>query len=167
MTQPLMTIGTTCATFAGQNLGAGRYDRIHQGTKSAVLLTIICALISAGLVLLLGNLMMQLFLRADQREAIAYGLKYLNIIIAFFIPLGFIFVFRNILQGIGKPFMPMMAGTSELVMRSVFALLFARIGSYAGVCFASPIAWIGAAIPLVIAYYIWHRRDGKNDNARS
>lgn len=158
MTMPFMTLGATCATYAGQNLGAGRYDRIHQGVRKASLLTVICAIASALLILLLGKPMMHMFLRADQREAIDYGLRYLNIILIFFIPLGTIFVFRNILQGIGKPFMPMMAGASELVMRCVFALLFARLGSYEGVCLSSPIAWIGAAVPLVIAYFYWYRR---------
>lgn len=158
MMQPGLTLGTTCATYAGQNLGAGRFDRIHEGAKKAFLLNVICALVSALLIVFLGKPMMHLFLRADQREAIDYGLRYLNIIAAFFLPLGTIFVFRNILQGIGKPFMPMMAGASELVMRCVFALLFARLASYDGVCLSSPIAWIGAAVPLVIAYIVWYRR---------
>ncbi len=163
ITLPFMTLGATCATYAGQNLGARRYDRIHEGTMKASLLTIICALVCAGLILLFGKSMMHLFLRADQREAIDYGLRYLNIIIGFFIPLGLIYIFRNILQGVGKPFMPMMAGASELVMRCVFALLFAHFHSYEGVCFASPIAWVGAAVPLAIAYFIWVRQTKKGE----
>lgn len=158
MTQPFVAIGTACATFAGQNLGAGRYDRIHQGAKASVILTVLSALASAALVLLLGKGMMHLFLRADQREAIRYGLRYLDIIIAFFLPLGLIFVFRSILQGVGKPFMPMMSGVIELVTRCVFTVLFAHLASYEGVCLASPIAWVGAALPLVIAYLVWQRQ---------
>lgn len=156
--QPFITIGTTCATYAGQNLGAGKFARIDQGVKKAVLLTVISALLGGLIIFIFGKPMMHMFLKPDQRQAIEYGIQYLNIIIIFFIPLGLIFVFRNTLQGVGKPFMPMMAGASELIMRCVFALLFARLGSYAGVCLSSPLAWIGAAFPLAIAYVYWYKR---------
>ena len=58
------------------------------------------------------------------------------------------------LQGIGKTYVSMIAGLSELVGRVVAALILSRIFGFFGVCLASPLAWMCADIPLLLIYYI-------------
>ena len=68
--------------------------------------------------------------------------------------IGLIFVFRNTLQGMGKPIIPLTASCVELAARSFFAIYLAKIIGYKGVFYAGPIAWIGAAFVVVIGYYV-------------
>ena len=67
--------------------------------------------------------------------------------------LGFIFVYRNVLQGMGESFVPMMAGIYELVARSLVVFILPKYIGFAGICLADPIAWIAAALPLMFTYY--------------
>ena len=77
---------------------------------------------------------------------------YMRISALFYIPLGLIFVFRNVLQGAGYGFLPMMGGVVELVCRTVFAFLAAYHHSYTGVCIANVSAWVGAGFFLLAVY---------------
>ena len=72
----------------------------------------------------------------------------------FFPFLNMIFVYRNMLQGVGKSFMPLMAGVFELIARAVVSFTLPGIIGFAGICFAGPFAWMAAAIPLGITYFI-------------
>ena len=81
----------------------------------------------------------------------------LNTIAGFVFVLGLLFIYRNVLQGIGYGFVPMMAGACELVARVLVALLLARYIGYTAICLAGPLAWIAAAIPLAASYF-YHMR---------
>lgn len=65
-----------------------------------------------------------------------------------------IFVYRNVLQGVGRSLMPLMAGVFELIARCVVSFTLPQRMGYVGVCLAGPVAWIAAMVPLCIAYYI-------------
>ena len=67
--------------------------------------------------------------------------------------LGFIFIYRNVLQGMGESFVPMMAGVYELVARSIVAFTLPKFIGFTGICLSDPLAWIAAAVPLMFAYY--------------
>lgn len=153
-TQPMVTFGTTMATYTGQNLGAGRIDRIREGVKKCVIISTIFSILGSLVVIFLGGFLVSLFITGSQPEVMAYARQYLDTIAIFFIPLGLIFIYRNTLQGMGDGFMPMMAGVSELVMRAFVAFVLTGQLGYMGICLAGPIAWIGAAIPLMITYYL-------------
>ena len=75
----------------------------------------------------------------------------------FFLPLCTIFIFRNIMQGCGYGFLPMMGGVSELIARLIVSMAAMKLLSYPLACFADPAAWISALIPL-IPYYIYTMR---------
>lgn len=156
-TQPMVTLGTAMATYAGQNLGANRYDRLRDGAKAAVKIAIAITLFGMAVVWLLGPAAMRLFLENPSKEVMDYGLTYLHIMSWFLIALALLFIFRNFLQAIGKGLVPLLGGVAEMIMRTVVALTAAKTVGYVGICFASPAAWIGAAVPLVLAY-LYHQR---------
>lgn len=158
VTQPGISFGTTMATYCGQNLGAGKYDRIKKGVKKGSIITIMVSIIAAVVLFVFGKSLSTLFISSDQIEALNYSKQYLNTVAAFLPILGMLFIYRNSLQGIGDAFIPMMAGVAELVARVIVAFTLPAFIGYIGICLASPFAWIGATIPMAIKYRILIKR---------
>lgn len=160
--QPMQTFGITMATYSGQNLGANRLDRVRAGTRTCVILSTAVNLACAVLVVFGGKYLVRLFLNdvepAQTAAALDAAQQYMLTIAPFLLVLGLLFLFRNVLQGVGSTLVPLLAGAIELVMRTVVVLLLPRLTGYAGICFANPIAWIGATIPLIAAYFVVLRR---------
>ena len=78
---------------------------------------------------------------------------YVKCVALFFIPLYFVNVLRNGIQGMGYGLLPMTAGIAELVGRSGASLIASHFGSYMGICLASPAAWVLAGTLLLIMYF--------------
>ncbi|PRR79503.1 MATE family efflux transporter [Clostridium vincentii] len=152
--QPSISFGVTMATYAGQNLGAGKIHRIKEGVKKCSYLSLIVNVFAGIVVFLFGRNFTRLFISGAETEVIESAQRYLNIVAPFFIILGLLFIYRSTLQGIGEAFVPMMAGVAELVVRVVVAFTLPQLLGYTGICLASPIAWIAATIPLAIAYFM-------------
>lgn len=151
--QPSISFGVTIATYAGQNLGAGRFDRIKNGMKIMNKVSIVTSLIAGAILIFLGKYFVTLFIENPTPEIFSYAQQVFNYSAVFFIPLGFIFVYRNVLQGMGESFVPMMAGVYELVARSIVAFTLPKFIGFTGICLSDPVAWIAAAVPLMITYY--------------
>jgi putative MATE family efflux protein len=151
--QPAVTFGVAMATYSGQNLGAGRIDRIKEGVKKCTFISIIVSIISTIVVVLFGGFFTRLFMDGSDLEVITYAKHYLNTVSIFYIPLGLIFIYRNTLQGIGDSFVPMMAGVAEMVARTVVAFTLPSLIGFTGIALADPAAWIAAAVPLGITYF--------------
>ena len=153
----MMTLGTTIATYTGQNLGAGRYDRILSGMKSSFFLALACAVFAFVIVYFGGEYVVRLFISNPKPEELQPAMQYLRTISLFFPFLALLFLYRNALQGLGEGFIPLMAGVAEFVMRIAVAFgLTGKLG-YMAICIASPCAWIAAAILLIVRYIFTHR----------
>ena len=154
VTQIGPAIGVTMANYAGQNLGAGRLDRIKKGVASCTIMTVSLAVVSAIALYFGAEWLSGLFISGDQPGVVASAVEYVNTICVFFPILYMIFVYRNVLQGVGRSLMPLMAGVFELIARCVVSFTLPQRMGYVGVCLAGPVAWIAAMVPLCIAYYI-------------
>ena len=114
---------------------------------------------------------MRLFLTGDLTEVLPYVRTYILICGVFFTTLGMIFIYRNVMQGCGFGFLPMMGGVVELVSRAVAAFVAARMLSYTGVCFANASAGCMAGIFLWIAYRFvlkqMEKESGRNGEEKS
>ena len=163
--QPSLSFGLTMATFTAQNLGAGRFDRIREGVKKCVAISMTVCVVLGGLLCIFGRKITTLFL-ADEAPEIINGVLdnaqlYLVICSLFVWALGLLYIYRNALQGLGNSFIPFFSGISELVLRVYVAIwLSGKIG-FLGVCWSSPIAWCGAAALLMISFYIVIKRREK------
>lgn len=153
VTQPGVTFGTAMATYAAQNLGARKYNRINDGVKSCVIISTIANIISGLVLVFLGRYLTKLFVSGDAGNVIEVAQQYLNTISVFLWILGLLFIYRNTIQGMGNASVPMAAGIAELVMRIIAAIGLSRLFGYTGICFASPIAWIGSVAILLTSYY--------------
>lgn len=152
-TQPMMTFGMAMATYAGQNLGAGKIDRIRLGLRKCMKISMISCVIAMVIVIFFGWLLTQMFVSSTETEVIQLSQEYLTTIAFFFCVLGTLFIYRSTLQGIGNSAIPLLSGFMELVMRVAASLILVYFFGFFGICIASPIAWIGGTVPLIIAYY--------------
>lgn len=165
---PLNGLGAAMTSYTAQNKGAGRPDRIKKGTVQALMMVSALAGFSIllGLWLSVGGSYLKIFLSADKitEETIRYGNTYLYVDLAMYLFLGFIFVVRNCVQGIGESRFILGAGTAELAGRVAVCLVLPallaggevsaaapRLAFYA-LCAADPAAWIAADAVLMIPF---------------
>ena len=153
LTVPLESIGTAMATYAGQNLGASRMNRVRQGVNSALLIILVYALASAFILHFTDVQIMSLFLdTAKEVDIVNMGREYLFWNSVFFIPLGALIVWRYTIQGLGFSTLAMMAGVAEMVARTAVAIVLVPILGYFGAELSNPAAWVAACLFLYPAY---------------
>ena len=153
---PYDAIGTTAATFAGQNLGAGKPERVHQGVRACTVLGVIYAAVIFLAMYLWGGQLCLMFLDTKDLSAVAaigsLSRQFLLTQLAFFVPLLFVNLLRFTIQGLGFSEFAVFAGVFEMVARGVFGLCLVPWLGFPAVCFASPAAWVMADLFLFPAY---------------
>lgn len=151
---PAETIGITMATYCGQNLGAGKIDRIRHGMRSAVLLGVIYSVMAYFISKYGGPYASLMFLNKGETEILSTVAEYFGICAWFYLALSLIFIFRNALQGMGHSMIAMSGGIFELVARAIVSYGFITKFGFIAACFSNPIAWIAADVLLLPAYFI-------------
>ena len=139
--QPFGSLGTAVSTFAVQNAGAGRYDRVSAGCKVSVRIVLIFSLIMVIVMFLLGDKIVGLFV--NEPEVIGIGAKGLQITSLMYIGLGLIYVMRGMLNGVGDATFAMINGVTEVIGRVGFAWLLMMIPSVGlwGVWYTNGLTW--------------------------
>lgn len=155
-TCPFEAMGSTMATYGGQNVGAKKLDRLGQGLKSCTLLGVGYALFAFVVMYLFGDDLASLFVETGDAsvgaEILANAKLFLTVNSAAYIALAMVNIFRLMIQGVGFSTFAILAGVFEMVARSLVGLvLVPRIG-FLGVCFSNPLAWISATVFLIPAY---------------
>ena len=153
---PFDAMGSTMATYGGQNVGAGKLDRIGQGLKSCILLGAGYSVIALGISTLFGRPLAKLFLDASE-AAIIDDVK-LFLATAFYFPLALVNIIRFMIQGVGFPFFAILAGVFEMVARALAGFVLVPQLGFMGSCLGSPIAWILADAFLIPAYFHVRKR---------
>ena len=147
-------LASTMATYAGQNMGARKLDRIHQGLRCASVLGIIYCALAFGVVALFARPLLSLFIDADAApEVMSMSIRYLTINAAFYIPLLFVNIVRLSIQGMGYTRVAMLAGLFEMIARTAVALFVVPSAGFTGACFANPAAWVMADLFLIPCYF--------------
>jgi Na+-driven multidrug efflux pump len=154
VTQPLMAIGLAVATFAAQNYGAGLISRIRGAVRQTTLISFTMSLGMSLFIFLFGHKLVGSFLNNPNPFAVKVGADYLNISIMFYFFLGMIFIYKNTLQSMGKPFYPVLSGFVELGIRTFISIYLTQKIGYTGIYYASPLAWIGGASVVFTGYYL-------------
>ncbi len=158
ITQPFNAMGMTMATYGAQNKGINDFDRIKKGVRSANVMSAIYSVFIYLATIPAIPTMARLFVSGDVTNIIGNIKMYLLVCGLFYIPLGMIFIYRNILQGAGYSFAPMMGGVVELLCRAIIAYIAAKSLSYFGVCMANVTAWGITGIYLMISYFLIMKR---------
>lgn len=149
--------GYAMITYVGQNLGAGHFPRIRQGVRHAIGIAMVTSVIIATAMLLAGRFLVGSFITGTPQEVqaatdIAY--YYLAVMSVFLPILYLLHLYRSSLQGMGDTVLPMVSGIAELVMRTGAALALPGILGREGIFYAEILAWIGADLILISAYYV-------------
>lgn len=147
---PFSVMGTTLATYCGQNLGAGKYSRIRQGIRDTVLVTFVwCAgvIISAYTV---APWLIRTVTATQKKDIIDTASLYLRVNTPFYYVPTVICLFRNSMQGFGDNRTPVISSSLEMIGKVLIALLLAPAIGYYGIIVAEPIVWFIMVIPLVV-----------------
>ncbi|MBQ2928814.1 MAG: MATE family efflux transporter [Clostridia bacterium] len=151
------SLGNAVGTFAGQNLGAGRIDRVKLGQRRAAQLSILLGVLVGGVIILFGKDILGLFITDSDpvkvAETLAVAYEYLTVMCIGLPMLYLLFTYRTTLQGIGDTFIPMVSGFVELVMRIACAVALPLVMGEWGIYLSEIAAWVGAAILLMWGYY--------------
>ncbi len=151
------SFGFSMATYTGQNLGAGRIDRIKKGMNKGLIMAIFTALGISLIMIFLGRMIVGLFISGTPEEVaqvtnISY--TYLLFMAAGLPILYMLYMYRSALQGMGDTVVPMLSGIVELIMRIGIVLTLPAILEEYGIYLAEEAAWIGATVLLGIMYYV-------------
>ena len=151
------SLGNAVGTFAGQNLGAGRLDRVRLGMRRAAQIGVGLALAVCLTMVLWGKPLLSLFLTDEDpqkvADVLAIAYRYMVVMSVGLPMLYLLFGYRTTLQGVGDTFIPMVSGFVELVMRILCALVLPGLMGEWGVYIAEIAAWGGAAVLLMWGYY--------------
>lgn len=153
MVSPFDAMGTTMATYGGQNVGAGKLRRIDEGLKSCSILGIGYSVLACILLYFFADKIVLIFLDAAETEIIAQATHFLFINSLLYIPLAFVNILRLLIQGLGFSKLAMFAGVFEMAARTFVALVFVPKFGFNAVCFANPAAWVMADVFLFPAYF--------------
>lgn len=150
---PFDALGSTMATFGGQNVGAGRLDRLGRGLRSAVTLGAIYSALILVVLIFFGRDLILLFVNASEVTVIAQAKQFLVTNAAFYLMLALVNIVRFLIQGMGFSGFAVFAGVFEMVARALVGLVFVPIFGFIAACFASPLAWIFADCFLIPAFF--------------
>ena len=150
---PFDALGSTMATFGGQNVGAGRLDRLGRGLRSAVILGAIYSALILVVLIFFGRNLILLFVSAKEAAVIAQAKQFLVTNAAFYLMLALVNIVRFLIQGMGFSGFAVFAGVFEMVARTLVGLVFVPIFGFTAACSANPLAWIFADCFLIPAFF--------------
>lgn len=140
--QPFMSLGAAVSTYTGQNLGAGKTDRVVRGFNSACLMNTIFALVIMAVFWLFTPQIVSIF--GENAKVMKPAVDGLRITSCFYVFLGLIYPTRNVLNGAGDAMFSLFTGIVECIGRVGFAYpltLIPFMGSY-GVFYATGLTWL-------------------------
>ncbi len=158
VTAPDPAIGATVTTYVGQNIGAGKPERIRRGLWQVTVCAIIYWLATLLFSFFLGKPVAQIFVEASEVAVIHDAWVFNMINTAIFPFLLFLYIYRSAIQGMGFSGPVLLGATAELITRVVASyMLVSRLG-FVGVSLTGPLAWIAADIAILPLYFIKMRQ---------
>lgn len=150
---PFDAMGSTMATYSGQNVGAGKLERLGKGMKSCILLGAGYSVIALLVSTLFGGNLARLFIDGSEISIIGNVKLFLLLNTAFYFPLALVNIVRFMIQGMGFPTFAILAGVFEMIARAIAGFLLVPLLGFTGACLGSPIAWVMADAFLIPAYF--------------
>ncbi|MBQ9301897.1 MATE family efflux transporter [Butyrivibrio sp.] len=149
---PFDALGSTMATYGGQNVGAKKLDHLQQGLVAAVKLGCGYAILAFVVLALFGRQFSMIFLDAGEAACLDNAHMFLFYNSMFYVPLALVNIVRFLIQGMGFSMFAVLAGVMEMIGRSVVAILLVPRFGFIAICLASPAAWILADLFLIPAF---------------
>lgn len=150
---PFDAMGSTMATYGGQNVGAGDLERVDRGLKSCVVLGAIYSVFAAVVIYTVGGRMLLLFLDAGETAILGNATIFIRTNVLFFFFLALVNIVRFLIQGMGYSKLAVFAGAFEMLARGLTGFALVPFFGFRAVCFANPLAWIFADLFLIPAFF--------------
>lgn len=154
---PFDAMGSTMATYAGQNVGAQKWDRLNKGLGACIILGAVYSVFAFVVMFFFGDNLAMIFLDENSRYLQPLIQEFLTILSAFYFTLALVNIVRFFIQGMGFPPIATFAGLLEMVGRGAIAYLVGIFG-FTAACFASPAAWVLADAFLIPAYFVCRKK---------
>lgn len=139
---PVQDFGNAYSTFAAQNFGAKRIDRIREGTRRAFLLSAGFGAALSIAVCALAAPLMRLFVDPGETAVVAAGVRYLHIEGALYAGIGCLFLFYGYFRAVQRPGVSVVLTAISLGTRVLLAYLLSALWGEAGVWLSIPIGWV-------------------------
>ncbi|MCR4674047.1 MAG: MATE family efflux transporter [Lachnospiraceae bacterium] len=143
---PFDAIATAVSTFAGQNYGAGKAERIKRGIKDGVIMGVVYGAIMGVILFFFGKTFTLLFISKEETEIILAAGQYIGAYGIFFWMLGILNTTRMSTQGLGYSNLAIICGILELFARALLSIFIVPKFGFWGICAADPAAWIVASL---------------------
>jgi len=156
---PAMNLSMALSTFVGQNIGAGKAERVNSGLWATIRITVIISILMSLLIVLLKIPLMKLF--TTDAEVIRIGAKYLLIVGSFYLIFNLMFTVAGVMRGAGDTLIPMFITLFSLWIIRVPSAYFLseRLGE-TGIWWSMPVGWL-VGLVLSYLYYLtgaWKRK---------
>jgi len=150
--QPYMSLGSALTTYSGQNMGAGKIDRVRKGFRQGTLMVFIFSMCMLPIAYLFGEQIVGIFV--NDPEVIAIGAKAIRINSLCYFGLGMIYVPRSVLNGCGDTGFAMINGITEVICRVFFSLILTSIPflGYWGIWMTTGLTWALTGVVCVCRY---------------
>lgn len=155
---PLEALGATMATFAGQNVGAGKLKRVKRGIFLSTAYGMAFSVATFLLVAILKSNLFLPFIKAEEIQALDYAFRFMIISAATYPLLTIVQVARYTIQGMGFSAFAMIAGFLEMVARCFMGLALRKQIGFSCVVFSNPLAWAAADAFLIPAFFFCLKR---------
>lgn len=149
---PFDALGSTMATYGGQNVGAKKLDHLTMGLGAAVKIGSIYSILAFVILAFFGRNFAMIFLDASEVTCLDNAHLFLIYNSLFYIPLALVNIVRFLIQGMGYSMFAVLAGVMEMIGRSLVAVLLVPHFGFTAICLASPVAWILADAFLIPAF---------------
>lgn len=150
---PLLALGTACATFVSQNLGAHKYSRIRRGVTVANYLCVAWGITCTLIIPFISRYLISIMSGSSEEEVLDYGSTYVTFIQPFYGVLGILFVSRHSLQGLGEKMLPLVSSFIELIGKIVFTYVIVPYMGIWGIIICEPLLWV--VMTLQLLYVFW------------
>lgn len=150
--QPLVTIGTACSTFVGQNYGALKIGRIEASIKYSTIYSLIWSVFTFFILWFFGGQIARLVTGSASQVVFDNTQMYLRINAPFYFVLGLLFTLRFSIQSVDRKMPPIISSSMELASKIAAAYLFIPLWGYLGACIAEPLSWTLGAIYLLFVF---------------
>ena len=138
---PVQDFGNAYSVFVSQNRGAGEAERIRRGTRGALAVTCLFALVLSALVNIFARPLFSLFLDSSEAGIMAIGVGYLRLEGSFYIGIAILFLLYGHFRAIGKPSISLILTLFSLGTRVALSYALAPSLGYQMIWISVPIGW--------------------------
>ncbi len=147
---PVMSFSMAVTTFAGQNYGAGNYDRVKKGMYVTLAMGFVYTVLTGALLLTFDDQIMGMF--SKDAEVITCGKLAMKYFCPFYFILSILHGLSGALRGVGKSIPPMVVLLLSLCVFRIFWiwLVLPHFSTIEGVYLLYPVSWALGAVMIII-----------------